>query len=88
MSAAANLPMGAASARLSAAKSLFQAHGASPWVANLQGLAALYGTLQQQESLLSFVDVFWMMGVLFLLTVPLVFVMRRPQRVHSDVPVH
>jgi hypothetical protein len=57
-------------------------------LATQQGLAEIYGGVQQQASLLSFVDVFWLMGVLFLLTIPLVFIMRRSRRVHSDVPVH
>jgi hypothetical protein len=37
--------------------------------------------LQQQASLLSYVDVFHIMGILFLVIIPLVVLMRRPQRI-------
>ena len=40
--------------------------------------ALIYGTMQQQAALLSYVDVFHIMGILFLLVIPLVFLMRRP----------
>jgi DHA2 family multidrug resistance protein len=45
--------------------------------------AMIYGTLQQQAALLSYVDVFHIMGILFLAVIPLVFVMRRPRRQFS-----
>jgi len=40
----------------------------------------LYGMLQQQAALISFVEVFRIMGFLFLATVPLVLLMRRASR--------
>jgi len=40
--------------------------------------ALIYRTMQQQAALLSYVDVFQIMGILFLLVIPLVFLMRRP----------
>ena len=42
--------------------------------------ALLYRMLQQQASLLSYVDVFHIMGILFLVIIPLVVLMRRPHR--------
>lgn len=72
----------------SGARSLFMSRGSPPSLATRQGLAEIYGMVQQQASLLSFVDVFWLMGVMFLVTIPLVFIMRRTRHVHSDVPVH
>jgi len=36
--------------------------------------------LQQQAALLSYVDVFHIMGILFLVIIPLVVLMQRPQR--------
>jgi len=40
--------------------------------------ALIYRTMQQQAALLSYVDVFHIMGILFLLVIPLVFLMKRP----------
>jgi hypothetical protein len=39
----------------------------------------LYGVVQQQAALLSFLSVFRVMGILFLLIIPLVFFLRRPK---------
>jgi DHA2 family multidrug resistance protein len=40
--------------------------------------AMIYRTMQQQAALLSYVDVFHIMGYLFLIVIPLVFLMKRP----------
>jgi len=42
--------------------------------------ALIYRSLEQQAALLSYVDVFHIMGYLFLMVIPLVFLMRRPHR--------
>jgi len=44
------------------------------------GLGVLYGMLQQQAALISFVEVFRIMGYLFLATVPLVLLMKRARQ--------
>jgi DHA2 family multidrug resistance protein len=63
--------------RLQQAQGLFLNHGADPVGAARQALGALYRTLEQQASLLSFIDVFYLLGWLFLLATPLVLLMRR-----------
>jgi len=45
-----------------------------------QAGALIYRTMQQQAALLSYVDVFRIMGFLFLVVIPLVFMMQRPHR--------
>jgi DHA2 family multidrug resistance protein len=40
--------------------------------------AQLYATLQQQAATLSYIDSFWVFGIIFLALVPLVFLMRKP----------
>ena len=58
----------------------------SDWItARHQGLGVLYGMLQQQAALISFVEVFRIMGFLFLATIPLVLLMRKP-RPRDTVP--
>jgi DHA2 family multidrug resistance protein len=44
------------------------------------GLGVLYGMLQQQAALISFIEVFRIMGFLFLATVPLALLMRKARR--------
>ena len=56
-----------------------QAGGTDGVTAAHKSYALLYRMLEQQASLLSYVDVFHIMGILFLAVVPLVFLMRRSQ---------
>ena len=64
---------------LNQARAMFLQHGADWTTATRQAMAALYGMVQQQASVLSFSDCFRIMGALFLLVVPLVLLMRRPR---------
>ncbi len=59
------------------ARQLFLQGGVHGTTATRQAQAQLYGVLQQQASLLSFVEVFRLMGMLFLAAIPLVWLMRR-----------
>jgi DHA2 family multidrug resistance protein len=58
----------------------FIARGADPVTATNQTYGALFGMVQRQASMVSFVSIFQLLGVLFLLLVPLVLLMRRPKR--------
>jgi MFS transporter, DHA2 family, multidrug resistance protein len=49
--------------------------------------ALIYQLLQQQASLLSYLDVFYLMGILFLASIPLILIMRRTRRLRSDLRV-
>jgi DHA2 family multidrug resistance protein len=55
----------------------FSQTGADPLTASHQALAAIYDMVQQQAALLSYVEVFRTMGMVFLAVAPLVFLMRR-----------
>jgi DHA2 family multidrug resistance protein len=59
---------------------MFARHGSDAMTANHQALGFLYNSIQQQATLLSYVDAFHVMAWLFLLTAPLVLLMRRPKR--------
>jgi DHA2 family multidrug resistance protein len=50
--------------------------------------ALIYRTMQQQAALLSYVDVFTIMGILFLLVIPLVFLMKRPSHASAITEAH
>jgi DHA2 family multidrug resistance protein len=51
--------------------------GSDPITANHQSVAVLYGELQQQAALLSFIEAFRIMGFILLLMAPLALLMRR-----------
>jgi len=54
-------------------------------VAQAQGL--LYGELQRQAAMLSFVDTFWVMGVVCLVMIPVMFLAKKSKRGDSG-PAH
>jgi DHA2 family multidrug resistance protein len=58
---------------------LIQQSGVDCVTARQKASALLYRMLQQQASLLSYVDVFHIMGILFLVIIPLIVLMHRPQ---------
>jgi DHA2 family multidrug resistance protein len=50
--------------------------------------AILFGMVQRQATMVSFVGIFQLLGVLFLLLVPLVLLMERPERAGGPVGAH
>jgi len=65
---------------LQALRSWFIYRGADAATSSRRAYDALFGMVRQQAAMLSFNQVFWLLGMLFLLMVPLVFLMRRPAR--------
>ncbi|MFZ0861561.1 MAG: hypothetical protein WCA27_25845 [Candidatus Sulfotelmatobacter sp.] len=59
---------------------LMQQRGFDSVTAGDKAHALLYKMLQQQAALLSYVDVFHVMGILFLAIIPLILFMRRSKR--------
>jgi DHA2 family multidrug resistance protein len=55
------------------------AHGSDPITAARQAYVSTWGVIERQASMLSFVDTFLLMGVVFLLVLPLLFAMKRPR---------
>jgi hypothetical protein len=50
--------------------------------------AALFGMLQRQAAMVSFVGLFQTLGIVFLLLIPLVLLMKRPGRGAPAVGAH
>ncbi len=74
---------------LNQSRTMFMQRGSDWATATQQALASLYGSVQQQAALLSFVDVFYLMAWLFLLVIPLVLLMRKPKRTAGNsMPTH
>src|SRR5262249_39315927 len=65
---------------LSALRGGMAAHGSDPATAARQGYQALFGVIERQASILSFVTVFQILAAIFLAMVPLVLLMKRPPR--------
>jgi len=74
---------------LEALRGSLMARGSDAVQARQQAYEAIWGIVQRQASVLSFLDTFRLMGVIFLLVVPLLLVLRRPkQRAGGSVAMH
>ena len=54
----------------------FLTHGADGYDASRKALGAIYGLVQRQASMIAFVEAFWVMGIMFLLMLPLLLLLR------------
>jgi DHA2 family multidrug resistance protein len=63
---------------LAGSRHYFEMQGSDAYTATMQGLGAMYRTLLAQADILSYLDAFKLLGVLFLLVLPVAFIMRRP----------
>jgi MFS transporter, DHA2 family, multidrug resistance protein len=63
------------------------AAGSTAANASAQAHAYVYGTIERQAAMLSFLDNFKMLGVIFLAVLPVLVLMRKP-KMHGNVPVH
>jgi DHA2 family multidrug resistance protein len=70
---------------LAGAKQLAIAHGANSTQAAAQAQGMIYNTMQQQAAMLSFNEVFWVLGILFLAVIPLMFLMKKTGPVKGAV---
>src|SRR5215470_4731481 len=60
-------------------RSAFMAAGADMATATERAYAAIFGMVQRQASMVSFVGLFWLLGVIFLAMIPLALLMKRPE---------
>ena len=56
--------------------------------ATQRAYAALFGMVQQQASMVSFVLLFRLLGGIFLVLVPLILIMRRPRSGRGPAAAH
>ena len=71
-----------------AARAGFLAAGSDLATATQRAYAALFGMVQQQASMVAFVDLFRLLGLIFVLLVPLILLMRRPRSGRGPVGAH
>ena len=64
----------------------FYLHGYSSVDAARKAAGAVYGMVQRQAAMLSFVEAFWVMGVIFIGMVPLLILLRNARDLHPHTP--
>jgi DHA2 family multidrug resistance protein len=72
---------------LAGAKQLFINNGANSTQAAAQAQGMIYNNMQQQAAMLSFNEVFWVLGVAFLAVIPLMFLMKKTGPVKGAVAI-
>jgi MFS transporter, DHA2 family, multidrug resistance protein len=62
----------------------FYLSGVDSYTASRKALGALYGMMQKHAAMLSFVECFWLMGVVFAVMIPFILLLRNPRsKVHE-----
>jgi MFS transporter, DHA2 family, multidrug resistance protein len=69
-------------------RAAFMAAGADTVTATDRAYAALFGLVQRQATMVAFVGIFQLMGVIFIVLVPLVLLMKRPKRGGGPAAAH
>ena len=73
---------------LAGLRQMFMAKGADAVTATNQAHGAMWGSLQQQASMLAYNDVFRFMGGMFLVMLPLLFLMKKPKKSKGPAMAH
>jgi DHA2 family multidrug resistance protein len=76
-----------AQAAINQMRGVFMGQGSDPTTATNRAYGAIFGLVQQQATMLSFADVFHLLGLVFLLVLPALFLMRRRHR-RGPVAMH
>jgi DHA2 family multidrug resistance protein len=74
--------------RLAMFRSMFMSKGADAVTATRQAYAAVFGMIERQSTMLSFVDVFRELAGIFLLMVPLLLLLKRPKHPTGPIAAH
>jgi DHA2 family multidrug resistance protein len=75
-------------ALLSQLEAGMKAHGSGSAVAARQSYVAVFGMVERQATMLSYISVFQLLSLIFLLMVPLVMLMKRPAQGTKPVAAH
>lgn len=78
----------AAQQTLESLRAGLMARGADAATATKQAYAAVFGTIEQQASMLSFLDTFRLLAIVFIAILPLLLLMRRPKARGGGMPMH
>ncbi|MBI4464311.1 MAG: DHA2 family efflux MFS transporter permease subunit [Acidobacteria bacterium] len=67
-------------------QNLWRAGGSSAAAATQQSYGTIWRLVQREAAMLAFIDIFWLLGIMFLLLVPLVFFMKNPAQLKRGAP--
>jgi DHA2 family multidrug resistance protein len=70
-----------------AASRLLAWRGMDPALSNQGSLAVLYGEIQRQATMNAFIDIYWLLGWITVISIPLIYVMRKPDP-GAAMPMH
>jgi DHA2 family multidrug resistance protein len=73
---------------LEGTRQMFISKGMDAATATRQAYAAIFGMVQQQAAMLSFIRAFRLLGILFLVVTPLILVMRKPKHLGGGGMAH
>ena len=83
-----NIYSPAAQATFARVRAGFIASGSDPTTATNRAMAAMFGMVQRQASMVSFVSIFQLLGFLFIALLPLLFLMKRPKHQGAPIAAH
>ena len=66
----------------------FQSRGSDSYTAMRRAYGAIYGMVQQQAAMMSFIEAFWVLSLMFFVLIPLVFLMRTGHGKHAPPEEH
>jgi len=69
-------------------KSAFMAAGADATTATTRAYSVMFGFVQRQAAMVSFVGIFQLLGIVFIALIPLVLLMKRPRRAGAPAVAH
>jgi DHA2 family multidrug resistance protein len=78
----------ASQAMLTQMRAAMIAGGADPVTAMNRAYAAVFGLVLKQAAMVAFVGIFQLMGIIFIVLVPLVLIMQRPRRAGAATGGH
>ena len=73
---------------IAAARAGFMARGMDAYTATRQAYAAVFGMVQQQAAMVSFIGAFRLLGIMFLCVIPLILLMKRPRHTAGGAAMH
>ncbi len=73
---------------IAAARAGFIAKGMDAYTATRQAYAAVFGMVQQQAAMVSFVGAFRLLGIMFLCVIPLILLMKKPKHAAGPAAMH
>jgi len=83
-----NIYSPAAQATFARVRAGFIASGSDPTTATNRAMAAMFGMVQRQASMVSFVSIFQLLGFLFIALLPLLLLMKRPKHQGAPIAAH